>query len=148
LYFLDGLSFRNASKALSLREYKKGSHVAIWKWVQRYGAKRISYKRRRKISEFIIDETQIRVENKYFWIWIAAIEPTEKSILDILSFISRKKHVCCREISKLIGKRLWKTYTFNRYDSGTWYYSYACKFLKLRHIIIFTPPIRKALSKE
>ena len=25
LYFLDGLSFRNASKALSLREYKKGS---------------------------------------------------------------------------------------------------------------------------
>jgi transposase-like protein len=45
--------------------------------------KRISYKRRRKISEFIIDETQIRVGNKYFWIWIAAIEPTEKSILDI-----------------------------------------------------------------
>jgi hypothetical protein len=26
--------------------------------------KRISYKRRRKISEFIIDETQIRVGNK------------------------------------------------------------------------------------
>jgi transposase-like protein len=91
LYFLDGFSFTNASKALSLREYKKGSHVAIWKWVQRYGAKRISYKRRRKISEFIIDETQIRVGNKYFWIWIAAIEPTEKSILDIFIFQQQKE---------------------------------------------------------
>jgi transposase-like protein len=110
--------------------------------------KRISYKRRRKISEFIIDETQIRVGNKYFWIWIAAIEPTEKSILDIFIFQQQEKHVCCREISKLIGKRLWKTYTFNRYDSGTWYYSYACKFLKLRHIIIFTPAIRKAFQKN
>ena len=57
--------------------------------------------------------------------------------------------VCCREISKLIGKRSWKTYTFNRCGGGgTWYYLYACKFLKLRHIIIFTPPMRKALSKE
>ena len=37
----------------------------------------------------------------------------------MLSFISRKKHTCCREISKLIGKRLWKTYTFNRWC--TWY---------------------------
>jgi transposase-like protein len=47
----------------------------------RIQTKRISYKRR-KISESIIDETQIRVENKYFWVWIA-IEPTEKSILDV-----------------------------------------------------------------
>lgn len=54
--------------------------------------KRISYKRRRKISEFIIDETQIRVENKYFWIWIA-IEPTDKSILDVIFHQQKKTHL-------------------------------------------------------
>ena len=55
MYFL-GLSFRNASsKALSSRIIKR-SHVAIWNWVQRYRPKRIIYKRR-KVSEFIIDET-------------------------------------------------------------------------------------------
>ena len=88
LYFR-GFSFRNASKALSSRIIKR-NHVAIWKWIQRDRLKRISYKRR-KISEFIIDETQIRVENKYFWIWIAAIEPTEKSILDIFIFHQQKE---------------------------------------------------------
>jgi putative transposase len=89
LYFL-GLSFRNASKALSSRIIKR-SHVAIWKWVQRYNPKRIIYKRR-KVSEFIINETQIRVGNKHFWIWIA-IEPTEKSILDVYLSAERNMFV-------------------------------------------------------
>ena len=53
--------------------------------------KRIIYKRR-KVSEFIIDETQIRVGNKHFWIWIA-IEPTEKSILDVYLSAQRNMFV-------------------------------------------------------
>jgi hypothetical protein len=58
LYFLDGLSFRNASsKALSSSRIKKRNHVAIWNWFQRYRPNRIKYKRR-KVSEFMIDETQ------------------------------------------------------------------------------------------
>jgi transposase-like protein len=40
---------------------------------------RISFKRR-KISKFIIDETQIKVGQDYFWIWVA-IEPIDKVIL-------------------------------------------------------------------
>jgi putative transposase len=99
LYFL-GLSFRNASKALSSRIIKRG-HVAIWKWVQHYKPERISFKRR-KISKFIIDETQIRVGNKYFWIWIA-IEPTEKSILDIyLSSAERNMFVVKKFLNSLV----------------------------------------------
>jgi hypothetical protein len=35
LYFL-GLSFRNTSKAIQPFEEKGRSHVAIWKWVQRF----------------------------------------------------------------------------------------------------------------
>jgi transposase-like protein len=41
----------------------------------------------------------IRVENKYFWIWIA-IEPTEKSILDVyLSFRAERNTFYSRETS-------------------------------------------------
>jgi transposase-like protein len=41
----------------------------------------------------------IRVENKYFWIWIA-IEPTEKSILDVyLSFKAERNTFYSTEIS-------------------------------------------------
>jgi hypothetical protein len=100
LYFL-GRSFRNASKALSSRiikgvmlQYGNGS-----KDTDR--PKRIIYKRR-KVSKFIIDETQIRVGNKYFWIWIA-IEPTEKSILDIyLSSAERNMFVVKKFLNSLV----------------------------------------------
>ncbi|HEY6536491.1 MAG TPA: hypothetical protein VIY08_11950 [Candidatus Nitrosocosmicus sp.] len=35
LYFL-GLSFRNTAKALSFLKIIEISHVAIWKWIQKY----------------------------------------------------------------------------------------------------------------
>jgi transposase-like protein len=41
--------------------------------------RRISFKRR-KISKFIIDETQNKVGQDYFWIWVT-IEPIDKVIL-------------------------------------------------------------------
>jgi transposase-like protein len=49
-----GLSYRNTSKTLT--QFVKRSHVAVWKWIQRYKPKKIARKRKR-ISEFIIDET-------------------------------------------------------------------------------------------
>ncbi len=55
LYF-DGLSLRNTSKALS--RFIKRSHSAIRDWIQRYKPERLFY-RKIKISEFIIDETQL-----------------------------------------------------------------------------------------
>jgi putative transposase len=76
LYFL-GLSYRSTAKALS--RFIKRSHVDGWKWIQRYKPERTSYKRR-KVSEFIIDETEIKIGKNYFWIWVA-IEPNNKTIL-------------------------------------------------------------------
>ena len=67
LYFL-GLSYRNAAKALN--RFVERSHVSIWKWVQHYKPQRVSYNRS-KFSDFIIDETQVKVGHHYFWIWIA-----------------------------------------------------------------------------
>jgi hypothetical protein len=57
LYFL-GLSYRITSKALA--QFVKRSHVAVWKWIQRYKLKKIARKRKR-ISGFIIDETLVKI---------------------------------------------------------------------------------------
>ena len=126
LYFL-GLSFRNASKALTSRIIKRSSHVSIWKWVQKYKPQKISQKRR-KVSEFIIDETQIKVGNNYFWIWVAINEST-KVILDIRVSFERTILIAEQFLKNLIkeyGKHPLST------DSGTWY-PQACKFLEIEH---------------
>ena len=57
------------------------SHVSIWKWIQKYKPKRILTKKK-KIDEFIIDETLIKIGSKYVWLWIV-IEPKNRQILQI-----------------------------------------------------------------
>jgi hypothetical protein len=48
------------------------SHVAIWKWIQKGHFRSISSKKRRKIDEFIVDETLlIKVGPELIWLWIA-----------------------------------------------------------------------------
>lgn len=98
MYFL-GLSYRNAAKALSSR-IKKRSHVAVWKWVQKYKPERIFTKRKR-IFEFIIDETQLKVGNNYFWIWIA-IESSDRTVLDVRISAERNMFVAERFLSSLV----------------------------------------------
>ena len=51
-------------------------------------------KKRRKVSEFIVDETLIRVGRELVWLWIA-IEPIEKVILDICVFLLKGVYTCC-----------------------------------------------------
>ena len=68
LYFL-GLSYRNTSKALS--QFVKRSHVAVWKWIQRYKPKKIARKWKR-ISGFIIDETLVKIDSAHMWIWVGS----------------------------------------------------------------------------
>jgi len=41
-----------------------------------------------RISEFIIDETLIKADSDYLWLWIA-IEPRDTTILDIYISIER-----------------------------------------------------------
>ncbi len=77
LYF-DGLSLRKTSKALS--RFVKRSHTAIRDWIQKYHPKKILSKRK-MISEFIIDETLLKVGFKFIWLWIVAIEPENRQIL-------------------------------------------------------------------
>ncbi len=76
LYF-SGLSLRKASERLS-QMYKR-NHVSIWNWIQKYKPLKIQ-DRKRKILEYIVDETLIKIGSEYIWIWVA-IEPENRQIL-------------------------------------------------------------------
>ena len=128
LYFL-GLSTRNVARAMFCFRKVKRSHVAIWKWIQKYHPKKISSKRK-KIEEYIVDETLIKVGSELVWLWVA-IEPKNRQILALSISKERNMFVAERFISDVIknhGKHPVST------DGGTWY-PQACRFLRLKHHI-------------
>ena len=126
LYFL-GLSLRKTSKAVY--RFVKRSHTAIRDWIQRYKPEMLS-SRKIRITEFIIDETIIKVGSEYIWLWIA-IENDNREILQISISKERNMFVAERFILNLVkryGKHPVST------DGGTWY-PQACRFLRLHHHI-------------
>jgi len=99
LYFL-GLSTRGVSKAMFFLNKVKRSHIAVWKWIQKYPLKKIISKRKR-ISEFIVDETLVKVGSEHIWLWIA-IEPKNKQILALSISKERNMFVAERFLSGVI----------------------------------------------
>ena len=102
LYFL-GLSNRNTSKALS--QFVKRSHVAVWKWIQKYHPKRI-ISTRKKIEEYLVDETLIKVGSGYEL--RLSLKQTDSRIIHIHG----KKYADSRKVSLKRYKTLWKTSSF------------------------------------
>jgi len=126
LYF-DGLSLRKVSKALS--RFVKRSHTAISDWIHKYQPKRLLSKTK-KIDEYIVDETLIKVGSELIWFWIA-IEPENRQILAVSISKERNMFVAERFLSNLVkdyGNHPVST------DGGTWY-PQACEFLKMDHHI-------------
>ena len=126
LYF-SGLSLRRTAERLS-HTFKR-NHVSIWNWIQKYHPKRISSKRKR-IAEYIIDETLIKVGSQYIWLWVA-IEPRNGQILALNISKERNMLIAERFISGLVrihGKHPVST------DRGMWY-PQACRLLNLDHHI-------------
>lgn len=126
LYFY-GLSLRNTSKALS-RFVKRSNTSVIRDGIQRYKSERLFF-RKIKISEFIIDEAQLKIGTESIWLWVA-IEPKNKEILSIT--ISKERNMFA--VAERILSNLLKKYGKNPIsaDGGT-YYPQACRFLKLKH---------------
>ena len=119
------LSLRKTSQRLS--PIIKRNHVSVWNWIQKYKPEKIIQKKK-KVMEFIIDETLLKVSNEYVWLWVA-IEPIDKTILGIRISVERSMLIAERfihELSTNYGKRSVST------DGGTWY-PQACKLLKLEH---------------
>ena len=79
--------------AKALSRFVHRSHVSVWKWVQKYKPERVSSKRK-KIDEFIVDETLIKIGSEFIWLWVA-IEPKDKEILSIN--ISRERNMLLAE---------------------------------------------------
>ena len=79
LYFL-GLSLRKVVKALSYLHTVKRSHVSIWKWIQKFHYQRKSSTKKKQVSEYIVDETILKVGSEFIWLWVA-IEPQNRQIL-------------------------------------------------------------------
>ena len=124
LYF-SGLSLRRTAQRLSY--YIKRNHVTIWNWIQKYHPIKISSKSKR-ISEYIVDETLLKVGSEYVWLWVA-IEPENRNILTLS--ISKERNMLIAErfisdLAKVHGKHPVST------DGGTWY-PQACRYLKLRY---------------
>jgi putative transposase len=99
LYFL-GLSLRNTCKAIS--RFVNGSHTAIRDWIQKYKPEMLS-SRKIPITEFIIDETVIKVGSEYIWLWIA-IENDNREILQISISKERNMFVAERFILNLVKR--------------------------------------------
>ncbi len=75
-FYFSGLSLRKAADRPS-DCFIKRNHVSIWNWnwnwIQKCNPQKISSKKK-KISEYVIDETVIKVGSDYIWIWVATIE--------------------------------------------------------------------------
>jgi putative transposase len=90
LYF-SGPSPRRGAERLSY--IFKQNHVSIWNWIQKYPPQNISSKKR-MISEYIVDETLIKVGSHYIWLWVA-IDPKNKEILALT--ISKERNMLLAE---------------------------------------------------
>jgi len=86
LYF-SGLSLRKASERLS--QLYKRNHVAIWNWIQKYRPQKLKATRRR-IREYVVDETMLKVGSEYIWLWVAIEPETDK----FLHYLYQKKETC------------------------------------------------------
>src|SRR5690606_21594800 len=127
LYF-SGLSLRRASERLS--QLFKRNHVSIWNWIQKYKPQKMQ-SRRRKVLEYIVDETMLKVRSEYIWLWVA-IEPKNRQILALSISKERNMFVAERYLSNLI--KVHGKHPVSTDDGGTWY-PMACQFLKLDHHI-------------
>jgi putative transposase len=126
LYF-SGLSLRKASERLS--QIYKRNHVSIWNWIQKYKPQKLKSTRRR-VLEYIIDETMLKVGSEFVWLWVAT-EPENRQILALSIFKERNMFVAERFISGLV--KIHGIHPVST-DGGTWY-PMACRFLNLDHHI-------------
>src|SRR3954454_20956866 len=103
--YSSGLSLRKTSQRLF--PIIKRNHVSIWNWIQSYKPQKILQKKK-KVMEFIIDETLLKVSNEYVWLCMVAIEPIDKIILGIRISVERSMLIAERfihELSTTYGKQ-------------------------------------------
>ena len=91
-FYFSGLSLRRTADRLSSCFIKR-NHVSVWNWIQKYKPQKLSSEKK-KVSEYVIDETVIKVGPEYVWIWVA-IEAENKEILGMS--ISKERNMFVTE---------------------------------------------------
>ncbi|MGH2623667.1 MAG: DDE-type integrase/transposase/recombinase [Sphingobacterium sp.] len=100
-----------------------------WNWIQKYHPRKV-FSNKKRISEYIVDETLLKVGSEYVWLWVA-IEPENRHILAVT--VSRERNMLIAERFLSSAVKVYGIHTVST-DGGTWY-PMACKFLKLDHHI-------------
>ena len=92
----------------------KRSHVAIWKWIQKYSFVLDSFDvDKHDVNSIFVDETEINIGGKKAWLWVA-YEPQLKAFL--------------RKLVKKYGRKT--IYT----DGALWYVD-ACRWAGVEHVV-------------
>ena len=96
-------------------------------WIHRFKPK-IASGKRKKIDEFIVDETAIKAGSELIWLWVV-VEPNDKEILYFHISKERNMFVAERFVYHVVNK-----YGLHQVSSdGSTWYPQACKFLNLLH---------------
>ena len=95
-FYFSGLSLRRRASKILSSYFIKRNHVSVWNWgIQKYHPNKIFTKRRKRISEYMVDETLLKVGSEYIWLWWVAIEPINRQVL-VLS-ISKERNMFVAE---------------------------------------------------
>jgi len=131
LYF-SSRSLRLASRCLS--SVIKRSHVAIWKWVQKYAHCADQFQTdRRAVRAIFVDETLLQIAGRDYWLWIA-YEPRLDVCLSMHLSYERTILVCYRFFRELRTKYGRKPV----YTDGAGWYNDACRWLRMPHYVYGT----------
>jgi len=131
LYF-SSRSLRLASRCLS--PVIKRSHVAIWKWVQRYASCADRFRTdRRAVRRIFVDETLVRIDGHEYWLWVA-YEPHLDVCLSMHLSRERTILVCYRFFLQLRTRYGRKPV----YTDGAQWYNDACRWLRMPHYVYGT----------
>ena len=101
------------------------------------------YRLQKKILEYIVDKTLIKIGCEYIWIWVA-IEPKNKQILALSVSKERNMLIAERFLSTIV-RTMESMYPVSTDGGGTWY-PMACQFLGLKHHI--HSPLEKSLIER
>jgi putative transposase len=128
-------SFRLAAKCLSY--IVKRSHVAIWKWVQKYSGYADRFKTdRRQVRAIFVDETLVQIEGKDYWLWVA-YEPAALNTC-LMMHLSRERTIffVCYQFFKQLRDRYGSRKPI--FTDGARWYNDACRWLGLQHRVYGT----------
>ena len=99
-FYFSGLSLRRRASKILSSYFIKRNHVSVWNWgIQKYHPNKIFTKRRKRISEYMVDKTLLKVGSEYIWLWWDAIEPINRQILALSISKERNMFVAERGLS-------------------------------------------------